>query len=198
MKRSGRERQTSKKNWPVSYVENYVSRQDNTLPVTGHGRGANMNPFLPQWATPLGVPLLAWLRFCQDCADLRLFLPGPLSPSFPSVRWVIWSESFPFQLLLTLPQSIHRCLPQYISGVSVLIKHLLSRWGQFWGLHSTHFSLPRELCPSPLLCLWTNGMPSIGCCPFPISLPSYRSTSLPPSSTLLAFETLSLRKSILS
>ena len=33
--------------WPVSYVETYVSRQDNTLPVTGHGRGANMNPFLP-------------------------------------------------------------------------------------------------------------------------------------------------------
>ena len=93
MKRSGRERQTSKKNWPVSYVENYVSRQDNTLPVTGHGRGANMNPFLPQWATPLGVPLLAWLRFSQDCAPSRVssrrISSLTLFPVAPNISWLV-------------------------------------------------------------------------------------------------------------
>ena len=177
-----------------------VSRQDNSLPVTGHGRGANMNPFLPQWATPLGDCLLAWLRFSQD-------------------RAVIWGSSYLvlFPLLLSqvsdescglkvFPSSfcLHSLSPFIDVCLNTSLVCLFSSSTCFPDEDNSEACIqrtsvsPGNCAPAPSLCLWTNGMPSIGCRPFPVSLPSYWPISLPPCNTLLAFETSFLRKSILS
>ena len=168
--------------------------------VTGHGRSANVNLFLPQWATLLGDPLLAWLRFSQD-------------------RAVIWGSSYLvlFPLLLSqvsdescglkvFPSSfcLHSLSPFIDVCLNTSLVCLFSSSTCFPDEDNSEACIqrtsvsPGNCAPAPPLCLWTNGMPSIGCRPFPISLPSYWPVSLPPSNTLLAFETLFLRKSILS